>query len=148
MIGRRGHQTTGRTLGAAAETLRVVANGAAWDHSKASAKLVQRGDTTVISPELVLVDPELRASLTAEFRAAASYDLPVLEWTNPHKDSDLVAVCASSDSYEEVSSGQGQAPLVIAALIYAAASLAEILFFGILAGVAIALVITTLVWIG
>ncbi len=129
MVGRRGHQTTGRTLGEADETLRVVAN-------------------TVMSPELVLVDPELRASLTAEFRAAASYDLPVLEWTDPHKDSDLVAVCASSDSDEEVSSDQGQAPLVIAAVIYAAASLAEILFFGILAGVALALVVTTLVWIG
>lgn len=104
---------------------------------------------SVISPELVLVDPELRASVMAEFRAAASYDLPVLDWTTLDRDSGRFAFRASSGNEEEVSRDQeGQAPLVIAAVVYAAASLVRMLFVGALTAAAIALVITMLAWIG
>ena len=103
----------------------------------------------LISPELVLVDPELRASVMAEFRAAASYDLPVLDWTTPDRDSGRVAFRASSGNDEEVSRDrEGQVPLVFAAAVYAAARLVRILIVGALSAAALALVTTALAWIG
>jgi hypothetical protein len=119
----------GRTLAAAGETARMTANN-------------------VISPELVLIDPELRASLMAEFRAEARYDLSTLDWTTLYTDSGRFAFCASSDNDEEVSDDQGRAPLLIAAGVYTAASLAGMLFFGAVTIAALALVTTTLAWIG
>jgi hypothetical protein len=105
--------------------------------------------TTVISPELVLVDPELRATVIAEYRAAASQVLPVFEWTNPYEptDSDPVVFRTSSENAEKISIDQGQTPLVVAAAIYAAARVLHMLFMTAAAGVGLALVIAVLEWL-
>ena len=84
--------------------------------------------------------------MIAEFRAVASYSPRVAERAPWYRDS-YPAFRASSDKDSEARSGRRQAPLAVAALTYAAASLAEILFFGAVATAALALLIVALTWI-
>jgi hypothetical protein len=111
------------------------------------AKATRMTANSVISPELVLVDPELRASLMAAFRVSPTYGLPVLELTTRARDFDRPAFSAVSGNDQELGSKQGPVSLVIAAVVYAVAGLAGILLMGALAITALALLVVMLAWI-
>ena len=99
--------------------------------------------STVISPELVLVDPQLRRSLIAEYCAGASQSLLAHDWTATFENGERSVFHASSD----VKSDQLRPPLVIAAVIRAAALFAEIFVFAAIVVASLTTVITALTWI-
>jgi hypothetical protein len=102
---------------------------------------------SVISPELVLVDPELRASLMAEFRVSASCASPVSDCTNRSRDSGRLALSAVSGDDHELRSERGRASLVLAGVVYALAGLAGILMVGALTVAALIVAVVMLAWL-
>ena len=102
---------------------------------------------TVVSPELALIDPVLRSDAIASLPPLEAYDFLKFDRT-PRRPAALDDFAFLAEQEESETPKQWRPPLLVAASIYAASSLARVVFMDSLFVLALAAAVVALNAIG